>query len=268
MCSPIGQFVGGGRREPAHRQCEGARIRQPVHPGQKGPGGHPGPLSRIPETSTQEGQVSQKDLWAVRGCPGRDVHLIHCVLSFRTMLTKDDKKPREKGSGKDPPQVIPVPPDTPQMFKAAMRVTAQAGLAGTFAKLKKSCGQPQRTVGIAAPCRDWGARERPNDCKRIGHIPYSPSCLSRCSPCCQAAVVAFPRAKQVERRKWPFFIDGTHPRTFKSQPVASRERAGGRGDSLRAGEKSTGFVHGASVVFGLCRLRPVLCQQATHWPSP
>ncbi|XP_019748760.1 cyclic nucleotide-gated cation channel beta-1 [Hippocampus comes] len=63
----------------------------------------------------------------------------------KTMLTKDDEKPREKGSGKDPPQLIPVPPDTPRMFKAAMRVTARAGLAGTLAKLEKSCGPPRRT---------------------------------------------------------------------------------------------------------------------------
>ncbi|XP_049574470.1 cyclic nucleotide-gated channel beta-3 isoform X1 [Syngnathus scovelli] len=60
----------------------------------------------------------------------------------KTMLTKD-KKPEEKGGGKEAAQVIPVPPDTPKMFKAAMRVTAQAGMAGTFAKLKKRSGQPQ-----------------------------------------------------------------------------------------------------------------------------
>ncbi|XP_051920183.1 cyclic nucleotide-gated cation channel beta-3-like isoform X2 [Hippocampus zosterae] len=64
----------------------------------------------------------------------------------KTMLTKDDKKPREKGGGKDPPQVIPVPPDTPRMFKAAMRVTAQAGLAGTFAQLRETYGRPRCTA--------------------------------------------------------------------------------------------------------------------------
>ncbi|XP_061560103.1 cyclic nucleotide-gated cation channel beta-3 isoform X6 [Phycodurus eques] len=75
----------------------------------------------------------------------------------KTMLTKD-KKPDEKGGGKDVAQVIPVRPDTPKMFKAALRVTTQAGMAGTFAKLKKSYGQPQdqappstRHHGSAAP---------------------------------------------------------------------------------------------------------------------
>ncbi|XP_061610930.1 cyclic nucleotide-gated cation channel beta-1 isoform X5 [Phyllopteryx taeniolatus] len=75
----------------------------------------------------------------------------------KTMLTKD-KKPDEKGGGKDVAQVIPVRPDTPKMFKAALRVTTQAGMEGTFAKLKKSYGQPQdqappstRHHGLAAP---------------------------------------------------------------------------------------------------------------------
>ncbi|KAM9826027.1 cyclic nucleotide-gated channel beta-3-like isoform 3-T5 [Syngnathus typhle] len=66
----------------------------------------------------------------------------------KTMLSKD-KKPEEKGGGKEAAQVIPVPPDTPKMFKAAMRVTAQAGMAGTFARLKKRSGQPQAP---ASPC--------------------------------------------------------------------------------------------------------------------
>uniref|UniRef100_A0A3Q3DTU7 Cyclic nucleotide gated channel subunit beta 1 n=1 Tax=Hippocampus comes TaxID=109280 RepID=A0A3Q3DTU7_HIPCM len=73
------QFVGGGRREPAHRQREGARIRQPVHPGQKGPGGNPGPLSGIPETSTQEGQVSRKAPPPAPGRPGSPPHTLRVV---------------------------------------------------------------------------------------------------------------------------------------------------------------------------------------------
>ncbi|XP_054625992.1 cyclic nucleotide-gated cation channel beta-3 isoform X2 [Dunckerocampus dactyliophorus] len=55
----------------------------------------------------------------------------------KTMLTKD-KKPDEKEQGQDEAEVIPARPDTPKMFKAALRVTEQAGMEGTFAKLKKS----------------------------------------------------------------------------------------------------------------------------------
>lgn len=57
LSSVIGQFAGGGRREPAHRQREGARLRQPLHPGQEGPGGDPGALPRVPEAPPEEGQV-------------------------------------------------------------------------------------------------------------------------------------------------------------------------------------------------------------------
>uniref|UniRef100_A0A3B4B8B4 Cyclic nucleotide-binding domain-containing protein n=1 Tax=Periophthalmus magnuspinnatus TaxID=409849 RepID=A0A3B4B8B4_9GOBI len=52
----------------------------------------------------------------------------------KTMLTKD-KKPEEKG-GKEAVAVIPPRPETPKMFKAALKVTEQAGIEGTFAKLK------------------------------------------------------------------------------------------------------------------------------------
>ncbi|KAM7405605.1 hypothetical protein PAMP_000040 [Pampus punctatissimus] len=55
----------------------------------------------------------------------------------KMMVTKD-KKPDEKEAGKDVVQVIPPRPDTPKMFKAALKVTEQAGIEGTFAKLKKS----------------------------------------------------------------------------------------------------------------------------------
>uniref|UniRef100_A0A3Q3GWH7 Cyclic nucleotide gated channel subunit beta 1a n=1 Tax=Labrus bergylta TaxID=56723 RepID=A0A3Q3GWH7_9LABR len=54
----------------------------------------------------------------------------------KTMLTKD-KKPDEKVGGKTAVEVIPPRPDTPKMFKAALRVTEQAGIEGSFTKLKK-----------------------------------------------------------------------------------------------------------------------------------
>ena len=52
------------------------------------------------------------------------------------MLTKD-KKPDEK-EDKGTVVVIPTRPETPKMFKAALKVTEEAGIEGTFAKLKKS----------------------------------------------------------------------------------------------------------------------------------
>ncbi|CAJ1049897.1 Cyclic nucleotide-gated cation channel beta-1 [Xyrichtys novacula] len=55
----------------------------------------------------------------------------------KTMLTKDIKQ-EEKGGGKEAVAVIPPRPDTPKMFKAALKVTEQAGIEGTFAKLKKA----------------------------------------------------------------------------------------------------------------------------------
>lgn len=42
----------------------------------------------------------------------------------RTMLTKD-AKPDEKGGGKGAMEVIPHRPDTPEMYKAALKVTEQ-----------------------------------------------------------------------------------------------------------------------------------------------
>ncbi|KAL7406200.1 hypothetical protein ABVT39_015260 [Epinephelus coioides] len=55
----------------------------------------------------------------------------------KTMLTKD-KKPDEKAAGKEAVQVIPPRPDTPEMFKAALKVTEQVGIEGVFSKLKTS----------------------------------------------------------------------------------------------------------------------------------
>uniref|UniRef100_A0A3B4Y4M8 Cyclic nucleotide gated channel subunit beta 1a n=1 Tax=Seriola lalandi dorsalis TaxID=1841481 RepID=A0A3B4Y4M8_SERLL len=62
----------------------------------------------------------------------------------KKMLTKD-KKPDEKEEGKEV-EVIPPRPDTPEMFKAALKVTEQAGLEGTFAKLKKTY-KPSESTG-------------------------------------------------------------------------------------------------------------------------
>lgn len=53
----------------------------------------------------------------------------------RTMLTKD-KKPEVEDGGKGAKEVIPPRPDTPKMFKAALKVTEQVGIEGTFAKLR------------------------------------------------------------------------------------------------------------------------------------
>ncbi|XP_075325953.1 cyclic nucleotide-gated channel beta-1 [Odontesthes bonariensis] len=54
----------------------------------------------------------------------------------KKMLTKD-AKPAEKGAGREGVEVIPPRPETPKLFKAALKVTEQAGIEGTFAKLKK-----------------------------------------------------------------------------------------------------------------------------------
>lgn len=59
-----------------------------------------------------------------------------CLSLRRKMLTKD-KKPEEKETRKEAAEVIPPRPDTPKLFKAALKVTEQAGIEGTFAKLKK-----------------------------------------------------------------------------------------------------------------------------------
>lgn len=55
----------------------------------------------------------------------------------RTMLTKD-KKPDEKDQGKEEKDVIAPRPETPRMFKAALKVTRDAGIEGTFAKLRET----------------------------------------------------------------------------------------------------------------------------------
>ncbi|XP_047187414.1 cyclic nucleotide-gated cation channel beta-3 isoform X2 [Scophthalmus maximus] len=60
----------------------------------------------------------------------------------KKMLTKD-KKPDEKDGGKEVVQVVPPRPDTPEMFKAALKVAEQAGIEGTFVKLKKAYRQSE-----------------------------------------------------------------------------------------------------------------------------
>ncbi|XP_035017289.2 cyclic nucleotide-gated cation channel beta-3 isoform X2 [Hippoglossus stenolepis] len=62
----------------------------------------------------------------------------------KKMLTKDTK-PDEKEGGKGAVEVIPPRPDTPQMFKAALKVAEQAGIEGTFIKLKKAYKASQST---------------------------------------------------------------------------------------------------------------------------
>ncbi|XP_070411166.1 cyclic nucleotide-gated channel beta-3 isoform X3 [Nothobranchius furzeri] len=60
----------------------------------------------------------------------------------KKMLTKD-KKPEEKETRKEAVEVIPPRPETPKLFKAALKVTEKAGIEGTFAKLKKIYKPPE-----------------------------------------------------------------------------------------------------------------------------
>lgn len=56
------------------------------------------------------------------------------------MLTKD-KKPEVKDGGKETKDIIPPPQDTPKMFRAALKVAEQAGIEGTFSKLRETYKQ-------------------------------------------------------------------------------------------------------------------------------
>ncbi|XP_055774479.1 cyclic nucleotide-gated cation channel beta-1-like [Salvelinus fontinalis] len=67
----------------------------------------------------------------------------------KKMLTKD-KEPEEKGEEKKTAEVIPDRPETPKLFKAAMVVTEQAGIKGTFAKLKEGF-KPTETESSGLP---------------------------------------------------------------------------------------------------------------------
>ncbi|KAM4744836.1 cyclic nucleotide-gated channel beta-1 isoform 2-T2 [Anableps anableps] len=89
----------------------------------------------------------------------------------KKMLTKD-KKPEEKETRKEGAEVIPPRPDTPKLFKAALKVTEQAGIEGTFAKLKKvykpSEGQSEAppTISPVPP---------PSPMHRRSPVPRSPA---------------------------------------------------------------------------------------------
>ncbi|XP_034385719.1 cyclic nucleotide-gated cation channel beta-1 [Cyclopterus lumpus] len=65
----------------------------------------------------------------------------------KTMLTKDTK-PDEKAGAKEAMQVIPPRPDTPVMFKAALKVSQQVGIEGTFTKLRKTYQQAETTAEV------------------------------------------------------------------------------------------------------------------------
>ncbi|XP_048825412.1 cyclic nucleotide-gated cation channel beta-3-like [Brienomyrus brachyistius] len=54
----------------------------------------------------------------------------------KKMLTKD-KKPDDSGEGKGATEVIPLRPDTPKLFRAALEVTEKSGIMGTFAQLRE-----------------------------------------------------------------------------------------------------------------------------------
>lgn len=72
------------------------------------------------------------------------IELIRVLLLLRKMLVKDKKPPEEKGSGKEPGQVIPTRPETPKLFKAALVV----GKGETFAKLKETYKDAEATVQV------------------------------------------------------------------------------------------------------------------------
>ncbi|XP_071779248.1 uncharacterized protein cngb1a [Centroberyx gerrardi] len=67
----------------------------------------------------------------------------------KKMLTKDTK-PAVKEGEKETVQVIPPRPDTPKMFKAALGVAQQAGIEGTFAKLKAAYKSEMDREGLAS----------------------------------------------------------------------------------------------------------------------
>lgn len=63
--------------------------------------------------------------------------LSHPVLLSRRMMLTKDKKPEQKDAGREVKEVIPPQRDTPKMFRAALKVAEQAGIEGTFAKLRE-----------------------------------------------------------------------------------------------------------------------------------
>ncbi|TNM90562.1 hypothetical protein fugu_002851, partial [Takifugu bimaculatus] len=61
-------------------------------------------------------------------------------LEVQMMLTKD-KKPEQRMAVKEAKDVIPPQEETPKLFRAALRMTEQAGIKGTFAKLRETYKQ-------------------------------------------------------------------------------------------------------------------------------
>uniref|UniRef100_A0A3Q2X5W6 Cyclic nucleotide gated channel subunit beta 1 n=1 Tax=Haplochromis burtoni TaxID=8153 RepID=A0A3Q2X5W6_HAPBU len=90
----------------------------------------------------------------------------------KKMLTKD-KKPEEKEEGKGAKTVIPPRPDTPEMFKAALKVTEQAGIEGTFAKLKKAYKPSEAGEAQAPP--SISPIPPPSPMHRRSPVPLSPA---------------------------------------------------------------------------------------------
>ncbi|XP_076741674.1 cyclic nucleotide-gated channel beta-1 isoform X6 [Maylandia zebra] len=90
----------------------------------------------------------------------------------KKMLTKD-KKPEEKEEGKGAKTVIPPRPDTPEMFKAALKVTEQAGIEGTFAKLKKVYRPSEAGEAQAPP--SISPIPPPSPMHRRSPVPLSPA---------------------------------------------------------------------------------------------
>ncbi|XP_030574881.1 cyclic nucleotide-gated cation channel beta-1 isoform X4 [Archocentrus centrarchus] len=90
----------------------------------------------------------------------------------KKMLTKD-KKPDEKEASKGAVAVIPPRPDTPKMFKAALKVTEQVGIEGTFAKLKKSYRPSDEREAQAPP--PISPVPPPSPMHRRSPVPLSPA---------------------------------------------------------------------------------------------
>ncbi|XP_056879374.1 cyclic nucleotide-gated cation channel beta-3 isoform X2 [Takifugu flavidus] len=69
----------------------------------------------------------------------------------KMMLTKD-KKPEQKDGGKEAKDVIPPQEETPKLFRAALKMTEQAGIKGTFAKLRETYKQADGSqISVAPP---------------------------------------------------------------------------------------------------------------------
>lgn len=92
------------------------------------------------------------------------------------MLSKD-KKPEVEEGGKTAKEVIPPRPDTPKMFKAALKVTEQVGIEGTFAKLRGAC--------------------KPVDGSEVSYRRSSNTCWAVLCVCCDQEQSAFMRSRRV-----------------------------------------------------------------------